>query len=195
MRLRMWGEVLRERVATRVALRVVAGSAVRLQGPVRVVGSDVDRDEGVAAVRVVWRPGSARAAREHVELLQRVDGEWRVRGGGSGPAEAAPGTVEVLEVGGGSGVRSFGSTAGPAGWIGCATIRVGPDVAYVLVGARRHTPTTTGELTTVWTSPHHPQGGTRPLIVALDHEGTELSRLGPDDVLDSHTRRRLTEEE
>lgn len=198
-------EGMRFRAASRVALRVASGSDGRLRGvPRRIVaaaGADVDEDAGVAVVRVHWRPRSARAGREYVELLERIDGEWRSRGGGGGPLDTGLGEVEMLEVGGGAGVRSFtgghGDSErpfGPARWIASNTVRVGPDVARVLVGDRGLDVPRNRELTVVWTSPYHSQGGTRPVVVALGRDGAELSRIGPGDALDTYTWRRLREE-
>lgn len=179
-----WAEVVRWRVVWRVALRVVEGRARTWARGVRVVGSDVDRAAGVAAVRVVV------AGRWEYGVVLELGGDgWRVLGGGGGSRSAPLGSVEVLELGGSSGV------AAGERWIMCTAVHVGPGVAHVLVGERRLDVPPGREVTAVWASARHAQGrGTRPLVVALGRDGAELSRIGPHDVLDSHTWRRLADE-
>ncbi|MFE4413112.1 hypothetical protein ACIQFZ_38620 [Streptomyces sp. NPDC093064] len=45
----------------------------------------------------------------------------------------------------------------------------------------------------MWTSPQVSRGA-RPVIVAIGYDGTELSRMGPHDSLDTRTWERLREE-
>ncbi|MEH0467620.1 hypothetical protein QA943_02000 [Streptomyces sp. B21-097] len=162
-----------------------------------VVSADVDTGAGVGAVWIVWRPTSSRT-REHIALLERCDGEWRHRGGGSGPGDD-PVDVEVLDVSDGGGVLSRAHGADPARslaagvWIGCAKVRLGRDVGHVLVGARRIEAPQNRSLIAVWASPYLDRG-VRPVIRARSRGGVELSRVGPHDGVDSHTRARLEEE-
>ena len=178
-----WAEVMRWRVAWRVALRVVEGRGVGPWWGVRVLGRDVDGEAGVAGVRVEVVGGW-----EYDVVLERRGGGWRVLGGGGGSRSAPAGALEVLELGGSSGVGTGER------WIMCTAVRVGPEVAHVLVGERRLEVPPGREVTAVWVSAGHSRGGTRPLIVALGRDGGELSRIGPYDVLDSHTWRRLADE-
>jgi hypothetical protein len=67
-------------------------------------------------------------------------------------------------------------------------------VGHVLIGARRVGVPEHRELIADWTS-RYVSRGPRPVIVALGHGGTELSRIGPHDGLDTHTWSRLREEQ
>ncbi|MEV5593095.1 hypothetical protein [Streptomyces sp. NPDC052496] len=183
-----------------------------------VVSADADTTAGVGAVRIVWRPKSA-GAREQTVLLERYEGRWRyVGGGGSGPVEE-PVDTGMLDVGSGGGALSHtrrqdpshSAAVGP--YICWAGIHVGQEVARLLVGDRlvggrlvggrlvggrlvgdrRTAAPGRRRLIVVWTAAHLGRG-TRPRIVALGRDGTELSRLGPHDSLDTHTWARLREE-
>ncbi|MEU5533745.1 hypothetical protein [Streptomyces sp. NPDC020362] len=66
-------------------------------------------------------------------------------------------------------------------------------MGHVLIGARRIENPERGKLIAVWTSSRTSLAG-RPVIVALGRNGAELSRIGPHDSLDTHTRARLGEE-
>ncbi|AZP23741.1 hypothetical protein EJC51_45010 [Streptomyces aquilus] len=63
---------------------------------------------------------------------------------------------------------------------------LGRDVCHVLFGVRRIEVPKQRRLIAVWKSPRVSRG-VRPLIVVLGHEGAELSRMGPQDGLDTHT--------
>ncbi|MFF3000726.1 hypothetical protein ACFVTC_40255 [Streptomyces sp. NPDC057950] len=162
-----------------------------------VVSADVDAAAGVGAIWIVWRPKSLRM-REHVALLEWFGEQWRYVGGGSGPGDD-PVNVDVLNVRSGGGVLSLTRSTDPphsitaAPWIGCAKVRLRRDVGQVLIGARRIENPKHCELITVWTSPYISRG-VRPVIVALGRDGAELSRIGPNDSLDTHTWARLREE-
>ncbi|MGW7210153.1 hypothetical protein [Streptomyces sp. NPDC054837] len=162
-----------------------------------VVSADVDTAAGVGAVWIVWRPKSPRM-REHIAFLEWVGEQWRYVGGGSGPGDD-PVSVDVLDVRSGGGVLSPTRSIDPprsitaAPWIGCAKVRLGRDVGHVLVGARRIENPKYCELIAVWTSPYNSRG-VRPVIVALGHDGSELSRIGSQDSLDTRTWARLREE-
>ncbi|MGW1721997.1 hypothetical protein ACWCQK_03550 [Streptomyces sp. NPDC002306] len=170
-----------------------------------VVSADLDVGVGAGAVWWVRRPRSARA-REHTELLEWDGGRWWHLGGGSGPLDD-PVDLDVMEVRAGAGTLSRTRRRGPprsfgtAPWIACATIHLGPDVGHLLVGDRRFDlvadrPFEASErrgLVVAWMSP--PGGrGVRPVVVALGRDGTELSRLGPHDSLDTRTWARLRAE-
>ncbi|MFE7311877.1 hypothetical protein ACFU7T_01990 [Streptomyces sp. NPDC057555] len=163
-----------------------------------VVSADVDATAGVAAVWIVWRPKSPRM-REHIAFLEWHGEQWRFVGGGSGPAGDDPVNVEVLDVHDSAGALSptrssdhpCSLSTGP--WIGCTKVHLGRDVGQVLVGARRIEAPEQRRLIAVWTSSRTGRGG-RPVIVALGRDGTELSRIGPHDSLDTHTWARLGEE-
>jgi hypothetical protein len=159
-----------------------------------VVSVDVDDAAGVGAVWVVWRPASPRT-REHLALLERHGEGWRYVGGGSGSGDDTV-DVDVRDGAGTLGLargRDFPRSLATAPWIGCVKVRLGPDVGQVLIGARRIGVTEHRALIAVWTS-RHVGRGPRPVIVALGHDGAELSRTGPHDGLDTRTWSRLREE-
>ncbi|MER6030306.1 hypothetical protein [Streptomyces sp. NPDC001851] len=165
-----------------------------------VVSADVDTASGVAAVWMLWRPRSRRT-REHTELLEWSDEQWRYLGGGWGDGDGDDGAdVDVLHIRHAAGSISLTRRLDPphsltaAPWIGCEIVRLGPDVGHVLIGARRIEAPEQRRLIAVWTSPRATGLGVRPVIAALDHAGTELSRIGPHDGLDSHTWTRLRDE-
>ncbi|WP_307797771.1 hypothetical protein [Streptomyces laculatispora] len=162
-----------------------------------VVSADLDTTTGAGAVWVVWRPRSA-AAREHTALLERHEGQWRSLGVASGPAEE-PDDVDVIEVRGGGGTLCPTHRHDPphslagAPWINSARVHLGQEVGRLLVGNRRIDAPEQRRLVVAWMTTQAGRG-TRPLIVALGRDGTELSRLGPHDSLDTHTWARLREE-
>lgn len=49
-----------------------------------------------------------------------------------------------------------------------------------------------GQLVVAWKSRATGNGGIRPLIVAVRQDGTELSRIGPQDSVDSYTWAKLS---
>jgi len=184
-----------------VVKRVLAGVGAQPRWVPRrvltVVSADLDADEGVGAVWVVWRPKSARA-RKHMVLLEWYEERWRSVGGGSGPMDD-PGEPDVMEICGGSGVLSLTRRQDPprsiatAPWIACVAIHVGQDVDRVLVGNRRLDAPPHRKLIAAWKCPQIARR-VRPVIVALAQDGTELSRMGPHDGLDTHTWAQLREE-
>ncbi|MFE4415954.1 hypothetical protein ACIQFZ_18640 [Streptomyces sp. NPDC093064] len=162
-----------------------------------VVSADIDVTAGLGAVWMVWHPKSARA-REHTAFLEWYGEQWRYVGGGSGPVND-PANVDVIEIRGGGGVLSLTRRLDPphsiatAPWITCALIDLGRDVGHVLIGNRNINVPESRKIVAVWTSPQVSRGA-RPVIVALGYDGTELSRMGPHDSLDTHTWDRLREE-
>ena len=162
-----------------------------------VVSADVDTTVGAAAIWMVARPKSPRT-REHTALLEWHDKQWRHVGGSSGPADD-PVDVEVLDVQHGGGVLSLTRSIAPpsslttAPWISCVKLCLGRDVGHVLIGGRRLENPEQCRLIAVWTSPYSRRAA-RPVVVALGRDGSELSRLGPHDSLDTHTWARLREE-
>jgi hypothetical protein len=163
-----------------------------------VVSVDVDVVAGIGAVWAVWRPASPRT-REHLALLERYGERWRYVGGGSGSGDD-PVEVGVLDVRDGAGTHGlargsdFPHSLATAPWIGCVKVRLGRDMGHVLVGARRVGVPEHRELIAVWTS-RHVGRGPRPVVVALGHDGAELSRIGPHDGLDTQTWSRLRAEQ
>ncbi|MEU6343267.1 hypothetical protein ABZ883_20255 [Streptomyces sp. NPDC046977] len=154
-----------------------------------VVSVDVDTAAGVGAVWIVWRPKSRRA-RQHTALLEWYDERWRCPGAAIGPADD-PTSVDVIEVRGGAGTLSLTRrldvcSVSPGTWISCAEIHVGPGVGHILIGDRRIDAPQQGRLIAAWKCPYT-ERRKRPLIVAAGHDGTELSRMGPLDGLDSNT--------
>ncbi|MFH8410266.1 hypothetical protein ACH4FX_36660 [Streptomyces sp. NPDC018019] len=162
-----------------------------------VVSADVDITAGVGALWVVWRPKSARA-REHILLLERHEGQWRYVGGSIAPADA-PDDVDVIDVRTGGGALSltgrhalpYSGTTAP--WIGCAVIHLGREVSHLLIDNRRIDAPDQHKLIVAWMTSHAVRE-IRPLFVVFGRDGTELSRLGPHDSLDTHTWARLKEE-
>ncbi|MFF7887582.1 hypothetical protein ACH40F_39960 [Streptomyces sp. NPDC020794] len=162
-----------------------------------VVSGDVDLDEGIGAVWLVWRSRAAKAE-THTALMELCGEEWRCTGGGSSsdgdlpagrPAAAQPGQVGMIELGGGAGVLSRAyrlrhphphpHSIGPVPWIGCNELQVAAEVDHLLLGERRIEVPGNGSLIVVWKSPSTGRGGIRPLIVAVGRDGSELSRIGP----------------
>ncbi|MFJ5307034.1 hypothetical protein [Streptomyces sp. NPDC088350] len=168
---------------------------------VTVVSGDVDPDAGVGAVWLVWRPGTAEAE-THTALMELCGAEWRYTGGGGGSdgtlpagrsAVGGPGQIGMIEIGGGAGALSHADrlqhphSIETAGWVGSHELQVAAEVDHLLVGKRRIEVPAHGSLIVVWKSPSTGRGGTRPLIVAVGRDGSELSRIGPHDSLDSCT--------
>nr|WP_239149526.1 hypothetical protein [Streptomyces sp. SID12501] len=158
-----------------------------------VVSADVDLGAGVGAVWMVWLPGAV-GAREHIEFLEWYDGQWRSLGGASSSVgDPADADVDVIEVRGGSGSLSFSRRLDPprsietALWIAAVQMYLGREVDHVLVGDRRFD-ASSGQrrVVAVWKGPQI-RRGSRPVIVAFGRDGSELSRLGPLDSLDSRT--------
>lgn len=198
-----WTEI----VLPRVVRRVVDGELSQPRWLPRrwltLVSGDVDREAGVGAVWLVRRPGSAKAE-THTALIERCDGKWQCTGGGSRsdgdlpaerPAAGRPGQVGMIEVGGGAGGLSHAyrlrhrhpDRIGTAPWVGAGELRVAAEVDHLLLGDRRIEVPGHGRLIVVWKSPSTGRGGIRPLIVAVGRDGSELSRLGPHDSMDSYT--------
>ncbi|WP_327696465.1 hypothetical protein [Streptomyces sp. NBC_00459] len=101
--------------------------------------------------------------------------------------------VDVIEVRGGSGSLSLSRRRDPsrsvesALWIACVQVYLGPDVDHILIGDRRFD-VASGQrrVVAVWKGPRIRRGW-RPVIVAFGRDGSEFSRLGPLDSLDSRT--------
>ena len=202
-------------IVPRVARRVVTGKAPQPGWLPRrwltVVSGDVDLDGGICAVWLVWRPGSAKAE-THTALIERCGGQWQYTGGGSSnapdddtaadrPAAGQPGQVGMIECGGGAGGLSrayrlqhpHSITAAP--WVGASELRVAAEVGHLLVGERRVEVPGHGRLIVAWKSRSTGSGGLRPLIVAVGRDGSELSRIGPHDSLDSYTWAKLSSQQ
>ncbi|MFI1854166.1 hypothetical protein [Streptomyces sp. NPDC020480] len=204
--MRAWGQALwagrwEETLLRRVVRRVLEGAEPQPRWVPRraltVVSADIDAAGGVGAVWFVWRPKSTRA-REHTVLLEWYDEQWQYVGGGSGPVNDTA-DVDVIEIHSGGGVRSLTRRHDPphsiatAPWISCVEAHLGQDVGHVLIGNRRIKAPEQRKLIAAWMSPHADRGA-RPVIVALGHDGSELSRIGPYDGLDTHTWAQLGEE-
>ncbi|MGW1787548.1 hypothetical protein ACWCO0_09320 [Streptomyces tubercidicus] len=186
--------------------RVLAGAEAQPRWMPRwvltVVSADVDTAAGVAAVWFLWRPKCAWAS-EHTAVLEWHDEQWQyVGGGGSSPVDDPADEefdVDVLEIGGEGGTVSLTrrmdapDPLATAPWIGYAVVHLGPDVAHLLVGDRRIDAPGQRKLIAAWMCPATARRA-RPVIVALGRDGTELSRIGPHDTLDTHTWAQLGEE-
>jgi hypothetical protein len=209
MRRLRWTE-RRMGIMSRVAGRVVSGKAPQPGWLPRrwltVVSGDVDLAGGIGAVWLVWRPGSA-SAETYTALFERCDRQWRYTGGDNGPggdvtagrsAAGQPGQVGMIEVGEGGGGLSYAyglqhpRSAMTAPWVGSSKLRVAAEVGYLLLGERRVEVPGHGRLVVAWKSRSAGCGGLRPLIVALGRDGSELSRIGPHDGMDSYTWAKLS---
>lgn len=171
-----------------------------------LVSGDVDPSAGVGAFWLVWRPGSAKA-QTHTALVERCGDKWRHIGGGSASdgdlpgerlAAGRPGQVGMIELGGGARVLSYAyrrhhrhpdsaGTVGTAPWVGSNELQVATEVDHLLLGDRRIAVPRHGRLIVVWKSPSKGSVGTRPLIVAVGRDGSELCSIGPTDSMDSYT--------
>jgi hypothetical protein len=67
---------------------------------------------------------------------------------------------------------------------------VAAEVSHLLIGERRAEVPGHGRVIVVWKSPAA-GGGIRPLITAFGPDGSELSRIGPHDNMDSYTSAKL----
>lgn len=189
-----------------VVRRVLAGAEAQPRWMPRwvltVVSADVDTTAGVAAVWFLWQPKCAWAS-EHTAVLEWQDEHWQYVGGGSSSPVDDPADeefeVDVLEIGGDGGTISLTrrmdapDLLATAPWIGYAEVHLGPDVAHLLVGDRRFDAPEQRKLIVAWMCPPTARRA-RPVIVALGRDGTELSRIGPHDTLDTHTWAQLGEE-
>jgi hypothetical protein len=197
-------------IVPRVARRVVSGKAPQPGWLPRrwltVVSGDVDLDARIGAVWLVWRPGSAKAE-THTALIERCGGRWQYTGGGSASggdvaadrsAAGQPGQVGMIELGGGAGGLSYADRLEhsnyiiSAPWVGSSELRVAAEVGHLLIGERRIEVPGHGRLIVAWKSRSTGSGGLRPLIVAVGRDGSELSRIGPHDSMDSYTWAKLS---
>jgi hypothetical protein len=197
-------------IVLRVARRVVSGKAPQPGWLPRrwltVVSGDMDLDGGIGAVWLVWRPGSAKAE-THTAMMERCGGQWQYTGGGSESggdvaadrsAAGQPGQVGMIELGGGAGGLSHAyrlqhpHSGATAPWVGASELRVAADVDHLLLGDRRIEVPGYGRLIVAWKSPSTGRGGLRPLLVAVGRDGSELSRIGPHDRMDSYTWAKLS---
>jgi hypothetical protein len=72
---------------------------------------------------------------------------------------------------------------------------VAAEVGHLLVGERRVEVPGHGRLIVAWRSRPTGSGGLRPLIVAVGRDGSELSRIGPHDSMDSYTWAKLSSQQ
>lgn len=170
-----------------------------------VVSADVDLDSGIGAVWLVRRPRSARAE-TRIARIERYDGRWEYSGAGSthGDVEADrgaagyPGLSGMIKLGGRSGGVSNAhrlehphSPVSAAPWVEASELRVAAEVSHLTIGERRVEVPAHGSVIVVWKSPSTGGGGIRPLITAVGSDGSELSRIGPHDNMDSYTSAKL----
>ena len=200
-------------IVPRVARRVVNGKAPQPGWLPRrwltVVSGDVDFEGGIGAVWLVWRTRSAKAE-TYTARIERCGGQWQYTGAGraSGgevaaerPAAGRPGQIGMIECGGGAGGLSYAYrlqyphsiTAAP--WVGASELQVAAEVGHLLVGGRRVEVPGHGKLIVAWKSRSTGSGGLRPLIVAVGRDGSELSRIGPHDSVDSYTWAKLSSQQ
>jgi len=180
---------------------------------VTVLSGDVDVDAGCGAVWLVWRPWSSKAE-TYTARVEHDGGHFRhigagVVGGGAVPgrdvaagrsAASGPGQAGMIELGGHSGgvssawrLQHHGPSTG-APWVGASELRVAAEVEHLLIGEQRRRVQVPGHgrVIVAWRSPNTIAGGIRPLIVAVGRNGSELSRLGPDDAMDTYTTAKLS---
>ncbi|MFF8866012.1 hypothetical protein ACF08B_28570 [Streptomyces sp. NPDC015139] len=202
-RIDRWMEIILPRLVRRVVNGEVSQPGWLPRRWLTLVSGDVDRDAGVGAVWLVWRPGSGKAE-TRTALIERCGEKWQYAGGGSRsdgdlPAErlasGQPGQVGMIEVGGGAGGLSYAyrlrhrhpDGIGTAPWVGSNELQVAVEVDHLLLGDRRIEVPGHGRLIVVWKSPSAGHWQIRPLIVAVGRDGSELSRIGPHDSMDSYT--------
>ncbi|WP_327258430.1 hypothetical protein [Streptomyces sp. NBC_01240] len=202
-RIDRWMKIILPRVVRRVVNGEVSQPSWLPRRWLTLVSGDVDLDAGVGAVWLVWRPGNAKAE-THTALIERCGEKWHYTGGGSRsdadlPAErlaaGRPGQVGVIELGGGAGCLSYAyrrqlrhpDFTGTGSWVGSNELQVAAEVDHLLVGDRRIEVPGYGRLIVVWKSTSTGHVGIRPVIVAVGSDGSELSRIGPHDGMDSYT--------
>lgn len=101
----------------------------------------------------------------------------------------------MIELGGGAGCLSYAyrrqlrhpDFTGTGSWVGSNELQVAAEVDHLLVGDRRIEVPGYGRLIVVWKSTSTGHVGIRPVIVAVGSDGSELSRIGPHDGMDSYT--------
>jgi hypothetical protein len=114
------------------------------------------------------------------------------------PAAGQPGQIGLIELQEGASVRSYAyrqqypRSISTAPWIGSSELQVASGVSHLLVGERRIVVPGHGRLIVAWKSPPTGNRGLRPLIVAVGPNGSELSRIGPHDRMDSYTWAKFT---
>ncbi|MFK0111897.1 hypothetical protein [Streptomyces sp. NPDC091217] len=202
-RIDRWMEIILPRVVRRVINGTLSQPGWLPRRWLTLVSGDIDLDAGVGAIWLVWRPGSAREE-THTALIELCGEKWQCTGRGSAsggdlPAErlavGQPGQVGMIELGGGAGCLSRADrlrhrhpdSDGMGSWVGSSELRVAAEVDHLLLGDRRIEVPRQGRLMVVWKSPSTGRGGIRPLIVAVGRDGSELSRIGPHDSMDSFT--------
>ncbi|MGW0884601.1 hypothetical protein [Streptomyces sp. NPDC002671] len=202
-RIDRWMKIILPKVVRRVVNGAVSQPGWLPRRWMTLVSGDVDPDADVGAVWLVWRPGSAKAE-THTALIERCGEKWQYIGGGSAsggdlPAErlsvGQPGQVGMIELGGSAGCLSYAyrlrhrhpDFIGMGSWIGSSELRVAAEVDHILLGDRRIEVPGHGRLIVVWKSPSTGHRGIRPLLVAVGSDGSELSRIGPHESVDSYT--------
>lgn len=210
-RIERWMAIILPRVVRRVVNGDVSQPGWLPRRWLTLVSGDVDLDAGIGAVWLIWRPGSAKAE-THTALIERCGEKWQYTGGGSEsdgdvPAErlaaGRPGQVGMIELGGGAGGLSHAyrlqhrhaDFIGMAPWVGSNELQVAAEVDHLLLGDRRIDVPRHGRLVVVWKSRSRGHVGIRPLIVAVGRDGSELSRIGPHDGMDSYTWARLNSQQ
>ncbi|WP_234442242.1 hypothetical protein [Streptomyces sp. NRRL S-1448] len=202
-RIDRWMEIILPRVVQRGVNGEVSQPGWLPRRWLTLVSVDFDLEAGIGAVWLVWRPRSAKAE-THTVLIERCGEKWQYTGGGSAsdgdlPAKrltaGEPGQVGMIELGGGAGGASYAyrlqprhpDYIGTAPWVGSNALQLAAEVDQLLLGDRRIEVPRHGRLIVVWKSPSTGHAGIRPLIVAVGRDGSELSRIGPHDSVDSYT--------
>jgi hypothetical protein len=113
-------------------------------------------------------------------------------------AAGNPGQSGMIELGGRSGGVSNAyrlehphSSVSAAPWVEASELQAATEVSHLLIGERRVEVPAHGRVIVVWKSPLTSGGGIRPLITAFGSDGSELSRIGPHDNMDSYTSAKL----
>jgi hypothetical protein len=195
-----WMEILVPRIFRRAVDKKTPQPGWLPRRYLNVVSADVDLDLGIGAVWLVHRPRSARAE-TRIARIESYGGRWAYSGAGSAPgdvdagrqAAGHPGQYGMIELGGSSGGVSNAyrlehphSPVSAAPWVEASELRVATEVSHLLIGERRVEVPAHGRVIMVWKTPSA-GGGTRPLITAFGRDGSELSRIGPHDKVDSYT--------
>jgi hypothetical protein len=198
-------EIIVPRIFHRVVKRKTPQPGWLPRRHLTVVSADVDLDSGIGAVWLVRRPGSARAE-TLTARIERHGGRWEYSGAGRAPGDVEAGRLAaghprqsgMIELGGRSGGVSNAyrlghphSPVSEAPWVEASELQVAAEVSHLLVGERRLEVPAQGRVIVVWKSPSTGGGGIRPLIMAFGSDGSELSRIGPHDNMDSYTSAKL----
>jgi hypothetical protein len=199
MRLEMAASVI-----DRIGLRVINGQQAGpwpwlIAARIAVVASDVDEEAGVAAV---WLLQRRLGAAQHVCLLERDRGQWRVVDGSAAsdgslaprPSAADSGPGCLLAAEGNSWGRADRAVLTSPAWrcVAGEKFLAAAEVDHLRIGRRVIQVPDHGHVVVAWKGPASSVAfdrvrRERPVIVAEAADGTRLTKIGPGDFVDSAT--------